>query len=276
MTTRIRSVLQPVEGFPFPVLFGAGAGPRAEQIATRLERAHRYLKAVLEFDATLRLLVLPPEDWAEHAAFPLYGMPHYAQRDTIVVGDEPASFWRGVVRMLDGVLTPAQRAEVETTYGMVDGWIDMSTFADLVAIHELGHLFHEQVPFAFPRLWVRELFANLCVQAYLADRAPEQLPLWTLLPERMMALPVDRVRHRSLDAFERMYVDVGPENYVWYQFRLAVAAREIYDAAGTDALRRLYRTFVAQENRLTDGQLAELLEAQVHPTVARVMSTWPE
>jgi hypothetical protein len=276
MTTRYRSVLQHMEGYPFPVLFSAGTQPRAEQIAARLERAHRYLKEVLEFAPKLRLLVLSPDDWAEHAAFPLYGMPHYTGGDTIIVGDEPAGFWQGVARMLDGVLTPAQRAEAETIYGTVDGRIDMSTFTDLIAVHELGHLFHEQVPFAFPRLWLMELFANFCVHAYLAHTEPELVPLWTLLPERMMALPADRVRHRSLDDFERLYVGVGPENYVWYQFRLAVAAREIYDAAGADALRRLYRTFAAHENGLTDRQLAELLAERVHPTVARVIGMWPK
>ena len=276
MTTRYSPALQDLEGYPFPVLFSAGARPRAEQIAARLERAHRYLKEVLGFDPKLRLLVLAPEDWAEHAAFPLYGMPHYAEREAIVVGNEPASFWRGVVRMLDGLLTPAKRAEAEATYGTVDGRIDMSTFADLIAVHELGHLFHEQVPFGFPRLWLRELFCNFCVHAYLAEREPEQLPLWTMLPEAMLALPSDGVRHRSLDDFEWLYVGVGPENYCWYQFRLAAAARKIYDAAGADALRRLYQAFAAHENELTDRQLAELLEERVHPAAARVMATWPK
>ena len=96
-----------------------------------------------------------------------------------------------------------------------------------------------------------------------------------MLPERMMALPAERVRHRSLDDFERLYVGVGPENYVWYQFRLAVAAGEIYDAAGADALRRLYRTFATHANDLTDRQLAELLRERVYPMTARVMGTWP-
>ena len=230
---------------------------------------------MLGFDPVLRLLVLSPDDWAEHAAFPLYGMPHYTERDTIIVSAGPADFWQGVVRMPDGILTQDQRAEVETVYGTADGKPDMSAFADLIAVHELGHLFHEQVPFAFPRLWLMELFANLCVHAYLAEKEPERVPLWTVLPERMMSLPANRVRHRSLEDFERLYVGVGPENYVWYQFGLAFGASEIYDAAGAGALRRLYRTFETNENELTDGQLAELLRERVHSTVARVMGTWP-
>ena len=197
MATRYSSALQNMEGSPFPVLCSAGAEGRAEKVSALLERAHRYLRGVLGFDPVLRLLVLSPDDWAEHAAFPLYGMPHYTERDTIIVSAGPADFWQGVVRMLDGVLTQDQRAEVETVYGMADGKPDMSAYADLIAVHELGHLFHEQVPFAFPRLWLMELFANLCVHAYLAEKEPERVPLWTVLPERMMSLPANRVRHRS-------------------------------------------------------------------------------
>jgi hypothetical protein len=120
-----------------------------------------------------------------------------------------------------------------------------------------------------------ELFANFCVHAYLAEGEPEQVSLWTILPARIVVLPADRVRHRSLDDFERLYVGVGPENYCWYEFKLAVAARAIHDTAGADALRRLYQTFAAHENKLPDRRLAELLKKRVHPTAARVMETWP-
>jgi hypothetical protein len=78
MTTERRSTLDRMEGYPFPVLLSAGAGGRAEQVATLCERAFHYLKDVLEFTPSLRLLVLFPEDWATHAGFPLYGTPHTA------------------------------------------------------------------------------------------------------------------------------------------------------------------------------------------------------
>lgn len=132
MTTRHRSALQHMEGCPFPVLNSTGGGrPRVARVAVRLERTHRYLRSVLEFDPRIRLLVLSTEDWANHADFPLYGMPHYTEEGEIIVGDEPADFWQGVTLMLDSVLTRAQRAEAEATYGTVDGRIDMAPFAAL-------------------------------------------------------------------------------------------------------------------------------------------------
>jgi hypothetical protein len=276
MTVQYRPALQNMENHSFPVLFSAGIEARAEQVAEPCESAFHYLKDVMEFAPSFRLLVLSCEDWATHASFPLYGMPHTTGGDTLVVGNEPADFWQGVVRMLDDTLTPAQRAELEGVYGVVDGRFDIAGFADLIVIHELGHLFHEQVPFEFPRLWLMEFFANFCLHAYIIEQAPDLLPMWLTLPERMMALPAERVPHRSLDDFERLYVEVGAENYVWYQFRLVVAIKSIYEAAGVGALRRLYRTFAARGGELTDPQLAKLLEDEVDPAAAQVMRSWPE
>ena len=275
MVTEQRSALQHMDGYPFPVLFSVRTQARAKRVAARCERAHQYLKGVLGFDPTLRLLVLSPEDWAEYAAVQTYGMPHSAEGDTLIVGARTAEFFQSIGRMLDDVVAPEQRAEMESIYGTVDGQPNMTPFADLLVVHELGHLFHEQVPFDFPRLWLMELFANLCLHTYVAEAEPEQLPVWTMLPERMMELPTDRVRHRLLEDFERLYAGVGPENYVWYQCGLVVAAKSIYEAAGVDVLRRLYRTFATQQGTLTDQQLAQLLEARVHPMAAQTMRMWP-
>ena len=59
MTTEQRRLaLRHMEASPFPVLFSAGAQTRTKRVAARCERAHHYLKSVLEFDPTLLLLVL--------------------------------------------------------------------------------------------------------------------------------------------------------------------------------------------------------------------------
>jgi hypothetical protein len=230
---------------------------------------------VLGFTPTLRLLVLAPDDWATHAGFPLYGMPHTARGEALVVGETPADFWQGVLHLLDDVLTSAQRAETEALYGVVNGQLNVAPLADLIVVHELGHLFHEQVPFSFPRLWLMELFANLVVHTYLCEREPEQLPFWLTLPERMTGLPTERMQHHSLQDFERLYVGVGPENYVWYQFKLVVVAKSIYDAAGATALQRLYQTFASHKGTLNDAELADLLQRHVHPAAAQVLRDWP-
>jgi len=199
-------------------------------------------------------------------------MPHHGGGD-IFVGATTADFIQGIVGMLDGVLDDEARTEMERVYGTLDGRPDASEFADLLVVHELAHLFHVQVPFEFPRLWLMELFANLCLYAYVAEAEPAQLPVLTTWPACMKVLPTSRVRHRSLEDFEKLYV--GPENYGWYQPRLTAAARDIYDAAGTGALRRMYRTFSAHRGEMTEQRLLEILDESVAPSVSPLVSTWP-
>ena len=46
----------------------------------------------------------------------------------------------------------------------------------------MGHLVHCQAGREFPRRWLRELFCNLCLHAYVAAQEPEQLPVRETFP----------------------------------------------------------------------------------------------
>lgn len=63
--------LEPLEGYAFPVLTSANAGPQWQRVASRCEKAHSYLSGILEFTPRFRLLVISPQDWGVHARFPL-------------------------------------------------------------------------------------------------------------------------------------------------------------------------------------------------------------
>ena len=108
-------------------------------------------------------------------------------------------------------------------YGGPDGKLRFDDFFDLIAVHEVAHLFCEgQV--AFPRMWLGELFANLALHAWVAQQAPDSLDTLTTLPRLAAQGSGVEFEHRSRDDFERLYSSVGGPNYVWYQFRLQVAA----------------------------------------------------
>jgi len=256
-------------------LYSAGAQAQAEAVAARTERAARYLASVLGFTPRRRMFVLSPADWAAYAGFPHYGMPHFTHDDTIVVGTQPAAFFAGFIALLDEVLEPGQRAVLDATYSADGSQRSLVPFIDLLAIHELGHLFHVQRPFSFPRRWLMELFCNLCLHTFIAETEPEHLPLLTVFPHSMAAVPPNRIPFRSLAAFEQRYVGLDPMNYGWYQCRLHAAAGDIYDRAGVDGLQRLYRTFARGQGTMGDGELAAIVAEQVHPSIAEIMLSWP-
>jgi hypothetical protein len=77
--------------------------------------------------------------------------------------------------------------------------------------------------------------------------------------------------YHSLADFDRWYTRVGPENYGWYQCRLHVAAKAVFEVGGVAALQRLWQAFAPT----SDGQLTQVL-GQVHPRLEQVYTGWPD
>lgn len=263
-----------LEGYPFPVFVSPGTEDRGMAIADRSQRAYEFLGRALEFEPELRVLVLAPEHWKAYASFPLYGMPHYTEARTIALAGLDSIFWQSLLPT-PGTLPRADEEAMHSAYGQPDGSLNLSPFFDLLAVHEMGHVFHLQAACHFPRLWLMELFCNICLHAYVAGREPGQLRALDTFPRIVAGAGAGNLHHRSLRDFEKLYTDVGSRNYGWYQCRLHVAAKNIFDAGGIDALRRLWKTFLRIRENVTDDDLAAVLEGEVHPAVEHVLSTWP-
>ena len=55
-----------------------------------------------------------------------------------------------------------------------------------------------------------------------------------------------------------------------------LAAHRIYDAGGLETVQALFRAIVQSQDNVSDEHLAVQLRDAVHPTVARVLTTWPD
>lgn len=265
-----------LSGFAFPVYASAGTEQRAHNIAGRCERAHRFLADTLDASADMTVLVLAPNDWSKYTTPPrIYGMPHYPDAWTLAVAGENNGFWQSLVPPVDALPLPMAQT-IRVAYGQPDGSLDLSPFFDLLAVHEMSHLFQEQGGWQSPRLWLMELFCNLCLHAYIATQEPDQLTALETFPEMIVSLGFAHYSHHTLDDFERLYNEVGPQNYGWYQCQLHVAAKHIYDAGGVASVQRLWRAFLHTHNVLSDKELATQLRIDVGPEVERVLTTWPK
>ncbi len=257
--------LQALNGFAFPVYLSSGLEAAARPITQRCERAYRFLSETLQATPTVALLVLSEADWARHAASPTFGVPHNRNGNLIVAG-ERNSFWQEQVELLR--VSPGWE-EARQVYGDGQGGLNLAHFFDLIAVHELAHVFAWQGSVRFPRHWLREFFATACLHAYLASVEPDQLIFLETLPRLILALNL-AVRHRSLADLEGLYGVIGPLNHVWYQSHLHVAVKALYDTAGVAAVQRLWDTF-----QLPDDRLAGLLAERVDPLLAQVLTNWP-
>jgi hypothetical protein len=153
----------------------------------------------------------------------------------------------------------------------------MERFFDLLALHELGHAFHIQGGLKMQRKWMGELFCNIFLHTYIAEKAPDQLPALTVFPQMVVASGTAEFSFTTLQQFEDNYNDLGqkyPRNYGWYQCRLHVGARKIYDAGGKEVISKLWNVLKSPEEVKDNARFAGLLGEKVHRSVAELMGSW--
>jgi hypothetical protein len=264
----LRAGLVETEG-PVSTFASAGLEHRAAAISGIAGSSWDYLADLLGHRPEIQVLVLSETDWPEKGRVPLFGLPN-AEAGTLVVAGTEADWWSDLAPMAgaDG------QAELASVYGGPDGKLHFGDFFDLVAIHEVAHVFSEG-KVVFPRMWLGELFANLALHAWVAHRAPNLHDTLMTLPRLAALGSGPEIEHRTRDAFERLYTSIGGLNYAWYQFRLEVAAEELVDSVGEVAARRLFDAFRIDggtdrdsqgfDESVDDATLAARLSAAVDP-----------
>lgn len=256
MNIDLREGLVEVPG-GLPTFASAGVEARAEAIGRIAADSYDYLAGLLGFRPAAQVLVVDENDWPRVTGTPTYGLPNAWNGSLVVAGTE-APLWDSFAEMVQ----PEDRAALEAAYAAPNGTIRLGPFMDLVAVHEVAHIFHQGTQH-FPRLWLQELFANLCLHAWVVDRSPADLGTLTTMPRLGSKAPPGTFPRSSRADFEQFYTEMDGPNYVWYQFRLQVEAEALHDRAGTAVVPRLFDAF-----KLDDEALAARLAADVDPDLA--------
>jgi hypothetical protein len=264
--------LEALDGFGFPVLVSPGNLARGRAVAGRCRRVLDWLAGAFGERPPFTLFVAGPEDWDQVALIPLYGMPH-AVGERVVTGTAPSGFWNEYARVLLRDLAAPNQDRMHAVYG--DPPQLGECFADLVVAHELTHLFHEFDEATgrtdFPRLWVAELFANIGFQGYIAEVERDRLPILETVCQLTWEAPSDRWSVRPLNRMEEGLAD-GPLNYLWFELRLLVVAKTIWNAGGLIAL-HCFRDTLRRPN-LSDDQILKAIGA-IDPGAERALKDWP-
>jgi hypothetical protein len=259
--------LASLSGFPFEVRTSASTREQAGRLADRCARAYSYLGEMVAFRPRCALVVLNRADWSERASNPSYVMPYYDAGNLFLTG-EPSDF----IALLEEAVSsapPAAARELDQVYGT--GTDRLMPFADMLVVHELAHAFHDGVSFNFPRSWLMELFADMALYAFVVAEEPDRRLHFETLPRVALEHRLLKPVARDLRYFEAFYPYIEPLTYVWYQFRFTMMAKGVIDAAGPNALRRLWEAFA-----LTDEQLAGVLGDRVHPEAGQWLASWDE
>lgn len=268
--------LNQLAGYQTSTYFSKGTEVKAKRMANQLDSVLAFYNQQLGFRPTVTLLILSPDDWSKFTKFPFYGMPHYNNK-TLIVAAENNDYWKSMQPALDKI--PAEYATlVKAAYTNKNGAVTMEPFFDLLAIHELGHAYHNQGGLVMQRRWMGELFPNILLHTYIAEKEPALLNALTVFPKTVVATTdTATLTFTSLRELEENYGQMGPkypQNYGWYQCRWHIAAGDIYDRSGISGLQKLWAALKEQREILDDAGLLKMLNEKVDKAVGDVQANW--
>ncbi|MBK8520535.1 MAG: hypothetical protein WAT20_15820 [Ferruginibacter sp.] len=260
------------------VYYSAGYSKRAATIKNRVDKAMVFYQKMLEFTPEVTLLVLSADDWKKYTPLPVvYGMPHFnAGNKTLVVAAADNPFWKSFIPPVDQ-LPEELREKIQGAYKTADDHLSMQPFFDLLALHEVGHAFHTQAGLTMQRNWMGELFVNILLHTYIAEKEPEALPALTVFPQMVVTGGIAGFKFTSLKDVHERYDEIAskyPNNYGWYQCRWHAASATIYNIGGKLVGRKVWDALKGEKENLTDDQLLLFLETAADKTVAAVMRNW--
>ena len=269
--------IEELNGFTQKIYYSTGYNERARDIAVFMEQAGKYFQHEIGFTPKTNMYILGPKNWKDFAAKPLldvYGFPHNLDQVRLVIGAEDNDFWRSFLPPVDQ-LPPPIATQIKKAYGKTDGSYSMMPFFDLLALHEMGHSYTAQAGLKMQRNWMSELFVNIMLHTYVAEKQPELLPALEAFPNMVVGGGTADYKFTSLEDFEKLYatLGMGPKNYGWYQCKLHSAAKDIYNAGGKKVLKKLWKALKKHQEKMTDEEFVSMLK-KVHPAVADIYLKW--
>lgn len=239
-----------------PVFARAPVSDHTRDLAAQFDRAYTYLTRLFDIQLDVGLALLSPDEWPHYTESPFYGVSIYDYpHRTVVSGSEQTHFWQPLVARLQ-TEAPELLVQLESVYSTPEGRLDLTPNVELWMIHDLGHACHLHGDYWFPRKWLMELFASLCLYTYVAEQAPELLPVAETFFLVLRALPEHLIDYHRLTDFEAQYVALPLVDYLWFSGHLMELARDLYIQCGSAVLLRFWQMFVLE--RIDDLPDAEL------------------
>ena len=93
--------LTALESKSIKVYYSAGHQQKATSITRRVEKAINFHSQLVGFKPTVTMLVLSSADWSSYTKFPVYGMPHYNDEQTLIVAAEDNPMWKSFIPPMD-------------------------------------------------------------------------------------------------------------------------------------------------------------------------------
>ena len=203
---------------------------RAEYVHNLLLGSVNFFETSFQVSRSFSIAVVDKPGWEKITGIP-YGMPFVSGPPYIVClpacSDNPLSAL--VAEAIAGY-------GLGKRHGMADGEI-VDIFVSLIGFHELGHIYSREYGIRFPNKWTYEFAATYLAHFYLEENHPEESRIWADVSE-ILAKELGP-QYTSLKDFEEKYLDVGVENYAWYQAVFLLRVLEVYTDQGAAFLEKM-------------------------------------
>lgn len=213
------------------VYYSVGYEVRAKVFHLLIDEARQFYEDRFQNRVELSVAVLNRADWEQVAPEQPFGLPCVSEDPQVVL--LPATPDGVVVEGAKGLrksATDATLAKVEHAgHTFEEGALKL---IDLIAVHEVGHVATRAAGIRPPSPWSNEFLASYFALAFLLEKHPELANLFVAMTYDLACRDGQTPEYTSLADFDRLYSQVGPANYGWYQGQFLRRAEQVYESHG--------------------------------------------
>lgn len=248
---RVRALGTPSIAGEISTYHSPGYRDRAIGIRDVLESARTFFEDSLGTELEVNLALLSEEHWSQTTEID-YGIPFFSGSVMVLPATTDVALTRDF-QNLEGRASEEDLARIAAS-GLTFQEAAHLTI-DLIGYHELGHAYVYALGILPPTRWFSELLASYFAYAFLSRRQADPAAVWETMWGLKARAP--RPSHTTLADFENLYIEVGIENYLWYQAQFQQRIEEVFASDGLAFVRRVAETFPA------DAGASDLSRAEV-------------
>jgi hypothetical protein len=248
----------PVTTGKITVYYASRYEKRAAEVRPLVEEAMEFYERKLNVKQVFSVAIVTREQWTKHIQDIPYGLPFVSDNIAFLPATNDGVITAGAIAMKPNVSATTLKRIKRSGYDFETGAMK---FTDLIALHELGHVYTPAYGIKSPTKWFHEFLAQYFVYAFLKEKHPRLADLFQAVATDVYIEGLKNPQHTSLEDFERLYSGVGADNYAWYQGKFLQKAAQIYDANKLTFLADVKRAFPLDEKgEITQEVALERLE----------------
>ena len=242
---RVQNLKTPSLKNKITVYYSDGFKKRAEDVLALIEGGMRFYEKELSLDVDLSVAVLDKAQWEQITQIP-YGLPWVSDAPHVAFLPAAGGIVAAGTLRSKPLATPSILEKLKASGFTFDQAAEKTV--DLIGLHELGHAYSQQIGVVPPRpnKWFNEFLASYFAYAYLKAKRPKLAALFeTMTVDMAGATP--NPKYTKLEDFERLYAEVGPDNYGWFQAKFFERVVRVHDVRGLSFIADVRRAFPAGE-----------------------------